>query len=111
MAGMISINTHLKFILGLRGVFDIDFFLCRSDMMCIMGQYIPLSQYLDKHLQYLQPVLTFWDCALIFDAIIPKIPSFGGFYFVIFVFPLFLPKMHVFPVGCEVMSPRSVNYC
>ena len=26
MAGMMSMNTHLKGVLGFRGVFDIDFF-------------------------------------------------------------------------------------
>ena len=39
--GMISMNTHLKGVLGFRGVFDIEFYLLwRYDILCRMGQDI-----------------------------------------------------------------------
>ena len=42
MAGIMSMNTHLKGVLGFRGVFDLDFYLLWiSDMMFIMGQDLP----------------------------------------------------------------------
>ena len=45
-------------------------------MMCIKVQDLPLSQCLDKHLQYLQPLVTLCICVLISDAIIPNQLSF-----------------------------------
>ena len=60
--------------------------------MCKMGQYLPLSQYHAKHLQYLQPVVNLWICILISDAIIPKKLSFKKFSFVNFDFSCVFAK-------------------
>ena len=111
VAGVMSMNTNLKCVLGFRGVFDIEvYFLWRSDMMCRMGQDIPWAQHLAKHLQYIQPVLNLWTCVLISDVIIPKKLPFYEFDFVMLTFPLFLPKMHVLFVRCAVISLRSNWY-
>ena len=103
---MIYANTHLKGVLGFRGVLDLEFYLLwRSDKMLRKCQDIPSVQCLYKHLQCLHPVMTFWIFVLIYDAIITKIISF-----VIFTFPSFLPKMNFFTVRWAVMSPRYVHY-
>ena len=84
--------------------------LCKSDITCRKGQYIPWYQCLAKHLQYLQPVVTLCTFVLISDAIISKNLYFSEFACVIFTFPSFSPKMHALPVRCAVMSPCYVHY-
>ena len=107
---IMSMNTNLKYILGLKGFFNIYFYLLSiSDMMCRKGQDLPLVKYLANHLQYIQPVVTLWTCVLILDAIILN-KLFLEFAFVITTFSLFLPKMYVFAVHCAIMSLFSVNY-
>ena len=81
MVGMMSMETHLKCVLGFRGVVDIDFYiLWISDMMCRKDQYLPLVQCLAKHFKYLQPVVILWTCVLIFYATILKKFSLRGFF-------------------------------
>ena len=79
--------------------------------MWIKVQDIPRSQCIDISFQYIQLVVTFWVCILIFDAIIPNKIYFRELAFLILTFPLFFSiKMHVFAVHCAVMSPLSVHY-
>ena len=111
MAGMVSMNTHLKGVLVFSGVFDIVFCgLFRYDNMFRKGQDLPLDKFLYKNLQYLQPLVTLWTCVLISDAIILEKVSFGVFAFMILTFILFLPKVHVSSARYVVISTRSVNW-
>ena len=85
------------------------YLLWRSDMMWRKGHNIHWDQFLAKHLQYLQPVVTFWTCVLVSDEIIPKQIIFGVFSFVILFYLFFTKKSYLLSVLCEVMSPRYVS--
>ena len=93
VTGMMSMNIHLKGLLYFRGGFDLySKLLWISGMMCRMGLDLSLDQYIAKHLQYLHPLVTFWICVLIFDAIIPKKLYFWVFAFCGFEFYFILPN-------------------
>ena len=111
MAGIITINTHLKGVLDLRSVFDIEFLFIvdiwydvhngsRSILISISYQNVSVST-TSSDLVDLCPNL--W-CNN------PKENFFLGIWFCDFDFTFILPKIYVFFVHCAVMSPRSVLY-
>ena len=111
VAGMISLNTHLKGVLDFRGIFDISFLfileiyndvqnVSGSTLRSIYWQTFAVSPY-SNDLVDLCPNIWFNNS---------KETFLFWFCFLILNFLLFIPKMHVFFVRCAIMSPCSIHY-
>ena len=93
MAGMMSTNTHLKRVLGFRGVYDTDILFIVEILHDVQkGSGSTLISFLSKCLQYIQPVVTLCICVPISDAIIQKNFLIGNLLFWFWIFPHFYQK-------------------
>ena len=111
VAGMISINNHLKGVLDFRGVSDLAFLFIVDiwhDVQNGSG-YTLSSMFFQTFAVYTASSDLVYLCPNI-GCNNPKETFFLGISFCDFFFSFVSTKMNVFFVSCAVMSPRSVCY-
>ena len=110
-AGMMSTNTHLKGVLGFRGVFDLTFLFIVKILHNVQnGSGYTLSSMSFQTFELCPANSDHVDICPILWYNNPKETSFLGICFCDYDFSFIFTKNEFFSVSCAVISLHSIGY-